>query len=106
MKKILYLSVAFSIFVVVMSSVYAHAQGVSINPSGTSPDNSAILDVSSTTKGTLITRMTTAQRSAITSPAEGLQIFNTTTKCCEAYVSGIWQNMWCSCIQPVTAGQT
>src|SRR6185295_14854583 len=43
-----------------------------------SPGASAILDVSSTTKGFLMPRMTTAQRDAIVSPATGLSIFNTT----------------------------
>lgn len=45
----------------------------------TSPDVSAALDVESTTKGLLIPRMTTAQRTAITSPSKGLQVFDNTT---------------------------
>ncbi len=44
-----------------------------------SPDASSLLDVSSTTKGLLIPRMTTAQRNAIGSPAAGLMVFDTTT---------------------------
>ncbi|PCJ79409.1 MAG: hypothetical protein COA57_15700 [Flavobacteriales bacterium] len=52
------------------------AQGVAINPTGASPDNSAIFDVNSTTKGNLFPRMTTAQRDAIASPANGLIIYN------------------------------
>lgn len=47
---------------------------------GTSPANaSAILDVSSTTKGVLIPRMTTAQRTAVATPATGLLVFDITT---------------------------
>lgn len=38
---------------------------------------SAALDITSTTKGLLIPRMTQAQRNAISSPATGLQIFQT-----------------------------
>lgn len=38
----------------------------------TTPNASAALDVTSTTKGLLIPRMTTAQRTAIASPAAGL----------------------------------
>lgn len=46
---------------------------------GTStPDASAKLDVDSTTQGFLSPRMTTTQRDAITSPAAGLMIYNTT----------------------------
>ena len=41
---------------------------------------SAQLQIDSTTKGILIPRMTDAQRAAISTPAEGLQIFNTTNK--------------------------
>jgi hypothetical protein len=44
----------------------------------TSPDNSSLLDLSSTTKGFLLPRMTTAQQTALQSPAIGLTVFNTT----------------------------
>lgn len=44
------------------------------------PDAKAVLDASSTTKGFLPPRMTEAQRDAITSPTEGLIIYNTTSK--------------------------
>lgn len=43
----------------------------------TNPDPSAILDVTSTTQGMLAPRMTTTQRNAITSPADGLLVFDT-----------------------------
>jgi hypothetical protein len=50
---------------------------VAINTDGSNPDNSAMLDVKSTTKGMLIPRMTAEQRDAIVSPATGLLIFCT-----------------------------
>jgi hypothetical protein len=50
---------------------------VSINNDGTLPDNSAMLDVKSTSKGILLPRMTLAQRNAISSPATGLMIWQT-----------------------------
>ena len=50
---------------------------VGINSTGSAPASSAILDVSSSAKGTLITRMTTAQMTAIASPAIGLIVYNT-----------------------------
>ena len=41
------------------------------------PDGSAALDITSTTKGLLIPRMTNVQRQAISNPAAGLQVFVT-----------------------------
>ncbi len=66
----LFLAVAFS-FPFLM-----YAQ-VGISESGNPPDASAMMDVESTSKGFLPPRMTTAQRDAIGSPAEGLMIYNT-----------------------------
>src|SRR5664279_712948 len=54
------------------------SQNVSINSTGNLPDTSAMLDVSSTTKGFLLPRMTTVQQNAIILPATGLAIFNVT----------------------------
>lgn len=59
----------------VAGSWSAHAQSVGINTDGSAPNNSAILDVSSDSKGVLIPRMTQAQRDAIVSPATGLMIY-------------------------------
>jgi hypothetical protein len=58
----------------------------------TSPATSSVLDVSSTTKGLLAPRMTTAQRDAITSPATGLQIYNTDNAAIETFTgtAGEW----------------
>ena len=60
----------------------------------TSINASAILDITSTTKGFLPPRMTTAQRDAIASPATGLQIFNITTTKTETYDGTTWQAHW------------
>lgn len=47
---------------------------------GTSaPDPSSVLDITSTTRGILVPRMTTAQRQAIAAPVKGLLIFDITT---------------------------
>lgn len=50
---------------------------VAINTDGSNPDESAILDVKSNTKGFLPPRMPRAEISSITSPAEGLIIYCT-----------------------------
>ncbi|MDP2060971.1 MAG: hypothetical protein U1C58_10295 [Flavobacteriaceae bacterium] len=44
-----------------------------------SPNTSSMLDITSTDKGLLIPRMTTAQRDAVASPATGLMVFDNTT---------------------------
>lgn len=74
MKRILLVTVAVAVF-----GTIAIAQNVAINNTGTKPDNSAMLDVQSTSKGMLIPRMSTAQRNAIISPAKGLLVFDNTT---------------------------
>lgn len=50
---------------------------VGIKSDNTSPDNSAMLDVSSTEKGLLVPRMTSSERQAIISPAIGLMVYQT-----------------------------
>ena len=56
----------------------------------TSPDASAALDVSATDKGFLMPRMTTAQKTAIVSPAMGLQVYDTDTKSTWTYNGTAW----------------
>ena len=53
---------------------------IGISATNSPPNASAMLDVSSTTKGFLAPRMTTAQRLAIAPAAAGLLIFDTNTK--------------------------
>jgi hypothetical protein len=70
-------------------------QGIAINPTGTPPDASAILDVQSVNQGFLPPKMTTTQRNAIVAPAEGLIIWNTTTECPNYFKGGQWHE-WCA----------
>ncbi len=56
---------------------YSSLSQVAFNADGSQPDNSAMLDVKSTTKGILIPRMTDAQRTSISSPTIGLTVYNT-----------------------------
>ncbi len=50
----------------------ASAQGLAINTDGSNPDNSAMLDVKSSSKGFLPPRMTQQQRNDIVNPGNGL----------------------------------
>ena len=94
------------LFVGVLIAQIFFAQGIGINASGDNPHPSAILDVSSTTKGFLPPRMTTAQRDAIASPTEGLYIFNTTTGCAQFFVNGIWQDVKCATCPTLASAPT
>lgn len=67
------------------------SSGVGINTG--SIDGSAVFDVTSTTQGILIPRMTTAQRDLIGAPATSLFIFNTTTTQFEFYNGAIWTSI-------------
>ena len=58
------------------SSLFSQNSGVSINTNSAKADGSAMLDVSGTSTGVLINRMTTSQMNAIASPATGLLIYN------------------------------
>ena len=62
-----------------------------------SPNNSAILDVSSTSKGILIPRMTASQKNAISSPTTGLLIFQTDAPTDFYYYNG---SSWISLTEP------
>lgn len=50
---------------------------VAINTDGAVPNSSAMLDVTSTSRGILIPRVTQAQRNSISSPSNGLIVFQT-----------------------------
>src|SRR5690242_15667557 len=84
--------------VIVISSIclfhfnIASAQSVAINADGSAPNTNAMLDVKSTTKGLLIPRMTTAQRTAIANTT-GLLVFDTDTKSFWFNDGSAWNNM-------------
>ena len=80
----------FLMALVMAGSMFAQTGSVGINNDGSSPDGSAMLDVSATNKGLLVPRMTTAQRDAIASPAAGLTIYNTSKNCNETYNGSSW----------------
>jgi hypothetical protein len=71
MKKI-----SFFISLLLFESILLFSQ-VSINSTGNSPDNSAMLDVQSTDKGFLTPRLTKAQIEEIPNPTNGLVVYCT-----------------------------
>ena len=66
----------------------ASLDAVGINQSSIA--TSAVLDIASTTKGMLIPRVTTTQRDAISSPATGLLVYNTSTAAVNFYNGSSW----------------
>lgn len=66
----------FAVALINITSI-SFSQNVGINADGSTPDNSAMLDIKSTSKGILIPRMTSAQKTAIVSPVVGLMVYQT-----------------------------
>jgi hypothetical protein len=90
---------AITLLLIISSELSSHAQ-VAINNSSLLPDPSAMLDVSSTTRGMLAPRVTSVQRTAIVSPADGLWVYDTDNKSFWYYKNGTgWQQI---AISPVT----
>jgi hypothetical protein len=80
------------LFICTCWSYIVNAQ-MGVNTIGSAPDNSAMLDVSSTTKGLLIPRMTSTQRIAIASPATGLMVFDSTLGQFYFYSGSAWSTI-------------
>ena len=81
------------LFVLVLASISLSGQNVLIDDNGGAPDSSAQLEVKSTSKGVLVPRMTNAQMNAISSPATGLLIFNSTNGSFYFYNGSAWVNL-------------
>jgi hypothetical protein len=77
-----------SAWVINNSNIYNNGTGVGIGT--TTPSASAKVEIASTTQGFLPPRMTTAQRDAISSPAAGLTIYNTTVNCLQWWNGTLW----------------
>jgi len=77
--------------------LYVKAQQVIVSDdaSYTTPANGAMLDVKSTTKGFMVPRMTTAQRTTLggTTPANGVVVYDTDLKSFWYWDTGAWQQL-------------
>lgn len=76
-----------SVFFIFLNCPYVLAQ-VGINT--TTPHQSSMLDITSTNKGFLMPRMTTTEKNAIVAPADGLTVYDTTTKSFWYWNGTIW----------------
>lgn len=59
----------------------------------TNPHNTSILELKSSTQGFLAPRLSTTERNAISLPATGLFIYNTTINCFQYYNSSAWLSL-------------
>lgn len=73
---------------------------LTINPLGgrvgigtLNPSTAAVLDATSTSGGILFPRMTTAQRDAISTPPDGLVVYNTSTNKLQVRAAGAWVDL-------------
>lgn len=77
----------------VTNSSNIYNNGGSVGMGTTTPNNSAVLDIASTSRGILPPRMTEVQRNAIANPVPGLVIYNVTTNCLNIYESSSWRSL-------------
>jgi hypothetical protein len=67
--------------------------GIAINTTNALPNGSALLDITSTNKGLLIPRMTSAERNAIATPVKGLIVYDSTTNNFSFYNGTAWADL-------------
>jgi hypothetical protein len=99
-----YTSIFTALACIFLSASVALTQ-VSVNSSGNPPHEDAMLDVSSSTKGFLPPRMTTAERDAILTPPAGLMIYNLDTDCANMFNGTFWMALCGEC-QPTVGVPT
>src|SRR3546814_2715503 len=76
-----------------INGVNGATASVNVGIGTTTPDASAVLDLTSTERGMLVPRMTSAQRSAISSPATGLLVYDTDVNSFWFYNGTAWTNI-------------
>ena len=77
------------IMLLILGGKLAHAQ-IGINT--TTPNVSAVLDVSADNKGILFPRMTTLQKNAILAPVDGLMVYDTDIHAHFIFIDGEWRS--------------
>lgn len=88
--------IRFIFFYLCLNAGFIHAQSVAISHNGGEAHTSAILDIQSNTKGLLIPRMTTLERTSIPGPGTGLTVFDMDTYSYWVYrgdVNGGWREI-------------
>lgn len=81
------------ILIVSLHSLLGYAQSVSVNNDGTAAHPSAMLDVKSTSKGMLIPRMSSQERTDILTPSTGLLVYDNDTESFWYYKTAGWTEL-------------
>ena len=77
-------------FFIAMCLLFSSALFAQVGINTSTPEPTAMLDVTSSNRGFLPPRMTTAQRGQIVNPATGLTIYNTSKNCIETFNGSSW----------------
>src|SRR5437773_1228996 len=93
MRKIMSISQIVCLTLLFINANKLYSQSVAINTDGTLAHSSAMLDIKTTSKGLLIPRMSSSQRTAISSPATGLMVFDTDTNTFWYFNGTAWTNL-------------
>ncbi|MES2622472.1 MAG: hypothetical protein V4615_16595, partial [Bacteroidota bacterium] len=88
MKKALTLT-----FVLLVTSATLFSQGKNVGIGTATPDASSILELKSGDQGFLVPRLTTAQRLAISNPADGLLLYDITVGCFFYFKNTQWASL-------------
>jgi len=88
MKKVIW----YCVLLILAGPQLVRAQ-VAINTDASSPHASAMLEIKTNNKGFLGPRLSTAQRTAIASPADGLWVYDTDTKTFWFYKGSAWSEL-------------
>ena len=83
----------FLIFLLIHFMIWEVSSAQNIGIGTITPNPSAMLDVSSTSKGYLLPRMTFSQRNGIANPATGLMVWCTDCNEMQVYDGNMWKNM-------------
>ena len=76
-----------------LNGILSHAQSVSINEDASVPDPSALLDIKSSSKGLLIPRMSSAERTGVANAALGLLVYDNETESFWYYKATGWTEL-------------
>lgn len=90
MKPEVFFKSSIFLLILIIGFFNLYSQGQNVGIGTTTPDNSAILELYSTSHGFLVPRLTTTQRNAIASPATGLLIYNLDNQRFEYYDGTQW----------------